>query len=510
MSNSIIFKNSIILYVRLIVTSLFGIIASRILLNALGVQDFGLYAVVGGVVLMMNLLNTVLISTSFRFIAFELGKDASGDANKIFNISLALHLLMACVLLILAETGGIFYIKHYLKVPLGRIDDAIFVFRLSVLAALFSVVSIPFQALITAKENFLARSVIEISLALAKLAAAFFIVAIGGDRLISYAELMLVATIIGPLAFIFYSKKVYKKLTIYKFSKDWKLYKEFFKFSSWIMFGAAASVGKVQGTALIINSFFGTALNAAFGLANQLNTFLLMFAQNIGQAAIPQITKSYSGGHLDRSKNLAAGISKFSFFLMLIPAIPILLKTEFVLTIWLKELPEYLVIFCKLMVINALVDCSIAGVPAAIHATGRIKYFQIVLSSNTLLALPLSYLFFKFRFPAQTIIVVFIGISIINNVVAQFFLKYTIGFELIDYFKKVYVGIFIVVISLVPLYFLSNYFPNHLSSLLIFSFFSTIWIIISVLLFGLTREEKSLLKGIYIKVGGKIKKIHYI
>lgn len=510
MSNKIIFKNSIILYIRLIVTSLFGIITSRILLNALGVQDFGLYAVVGGVVLMMNLLNTVLISTSFRFIAFELGKEESGDANKIFNISLALHLLMACVLLILAETGGIFYIKHYLKAPTGRIDDAILVFRLSVIAALFSVISIPFQALITAKENFLARSVIEIILALAKLGAAFFLLAIHGDRLVSYAELMLIATIIAPLAFIFYSKRVYKKLTIFKFSKDWKLYKEFFKFSSWIMFGAAASLGKVQGTALIINSFFGTALNAAFGLANQLNTFLLMFAQNIGQAAIPQITKSYSGGDSDRSKNLAAGISKFSFFLMLIPAIPILLKTQFVLTIWLKELPDYLVVFCKLMIINALIDCSIAGVPAAIHATGRIKYFQIILSCNTLLALPLSYLFFKFNFPAQTIIVVFIGVSIINNVIAQFFLKFTIGFELIDYFKKVYMGIFTVVISLLPLYFLSDYFQNNLSSLFVFSFFSTVWVVISVLLFGLTKQEKGLLKGIYIKASSKIKKIHYV
>jgi len=509
MSNSIILKNSIILYIRLIVTSTVGILISRILLNSLGVEDFGLYAVVGGVVLMMNLLNTVFISTSFRFMAFELGKENSGKANEIFNISLTLHIAMACLLLILAETGGVFYIHHYLKVQSGRIDEALFVFRLSVVAALFSVISIPYQALITAKENFFARSVIEILMVFAKLTAALFIISFKGDRLIFYAELMLVASAIAPLAFIVYSKKAYKYLTVLKFSKDWKTYKDFFKFSSWIMFGAAASVGKVQGTALVINSFFGTALNAAFGLANQLNTFLIIFAQNVGQAAIPQITKSYSGGNVDRSKTLTAAISKFSFFLMLIPAVPILFNTEFILTIWLKDLPQYVVIFCKLMIINALIECSSAGLPAAIHATGRIKYFQIILSCNTLLALPISYLLFKYKFPPQTIIFVFIAVSIINNIIAQFFLKFIVGFKIIDYFKKVYLGIIAVIVSLLPIYFLSGYFQSNMRSLITFSSISTLWILVSVFFVGLTKEEKIGLKEIFIRLIGKIK-IKYV
>lgn len=506
MHYSTILKNSVILYIKLIITSLFGIISSRILLNSLGVDDFGLYAVVGGIVLMMNFLNTVLITTSFRFIAFELGKGELGDANKIFNISFLLHCVLAVLLLILAETAGIFYIKNYLKVGSGRIDDAIFVFRLSVMAVLFAVVSIPFQGLMTAKENFFGRSLIEILTAIAKFVAALLLLSYGGDRLIFYAKLMLIASSIGPIVFILYSKISYKSITIFKISKDWKIYKEFFKFSSWIMFGAGASIGKVQGTALIINSFFGTALNATFGLANQLNTFILMFAQNIGQAGIPQITKSYSAGDIERTKSLTAVISKFSFFLMLIPSIPILFNTELLLTLWLKHLPTYMSIFCQLMIINALIESCSAGLPAAIQATGKIKYFQIILSSNMLLALPISYVFYKYNCPAQTIIIIFIVVSVLNTIIAQFFLKFIIDFNLIDYFKRVYLGIFSVIILICPLYFLSDLLGAKISSFIIFSIISTVWIISSVFLVGLTKEEQGFVKEIILKIKLKFKK----
>ena len=496
MSNSVILKNSIILYIRLVVTSILGIITARILLDSLGVEDFGLYAVVGGVVLMMNLLNTVLISASFRFIAFELGKNTEGDVNKIFNISLVLHLCLALLLLLVAETGGIYYIKHFLKVADGRLIDAVFVFRLSVYAAIFSIISIPFQGLITAKENFIIRACIEILTAIAKLIAAKLLMSFGGDRLLFFAALMLIASALGPSIFIIYCKIKYKVIIYFKFSEDWKVYKEFFSFSSWIMFGAGASIGKVQGTALIINSFFGTALNASFGLANQLNSFILMFAQNVGQAAVPQITKSYSAGDIERTKTLTATISKFSFFLMLLPAVPILLKTEFILELWLKKIPDYMIIFSQLMVINALIDSSISGLPSAIQASGKIKYFQIILSSTLLLALPISYLLYKFNYPPQTILFVFITVGLINNISAQFFLKATIGFEISDYFKRVYLGIIKVIILLFPLYFFANNFNNNLAGFLFFTICSTTWIFISIFIVGLTILEKKYLQTI--------------
>lgn len=504
MSNSLILKNSIILYIRLIITSIVGIITTRILLNSLGVQDFGLYAIVGGIVLMMNFLNTALISTSFRFIAFELGKNENGNPNKIFNISLFLHLALGVILILLAETFGKYYIYNYLIVASNRIDVAIFVFRLSVMASVFAIISIPFQGLITAKESFLARSSIEILMSFAKLVAVILIINFAGDKLIFYAKLMLIASILGPLAFIIFSKIKYKEITVIKFYKDKKTYNEFIKFSTWIMIGAGASIGKIQGAAVLINMFFGTVLNATFGLANQLNTFILMFAQNIGQATIPQITKSFSSGDLERTKTLTASISKFSFFLMLIPSVPLLFNTEYVLILWLKELPPHIIIICQLMIVNALIDSSVAGLPAAIQATGKIKYYQIILSSIMLMALPITYLLYKNNFPVQTIVIVFISISIINNILSQYFLKNTLGFEIKDYFKKVYLGIFSVLVLISPIYFLNNFLDKNFVSFFLFSMISTIWIVLLIYSVGLNNSEKIQVKKVVQKLKLKI------
>lgn len=504
MSNTLIFKNSIILYLRLVLTSILGIITARLLLQSLGVNDFGLYTVVSGIVLIMNILNTSLISTSFRFIAFELGKENEGNPNKILNISIALHVFMALLLLILAETLGRYYIYNYLNVSEGRLEDSFFVFRLSVISAIFSIVSIPFQGLITAKENFLIRSVIEILTAIVKLIAVLILFKYVGDKLLLFAKLMLIVSLIGPLSYYLFSKIKYGELIKYNFSKDIKTYKEFISFSTWIMFGAGASIGKIQGTAMLINSFFGTVLNASFGLANQLNTFILMFAQNIGQATIPQITKSYSSGNIERTKKLTASISKITFFLMLFPSVPLLFNTEYVLTLWLGGLPDYILIFTKLMIVNALIDSTVAGLPAAIQATGKIKYYQILLSCNMLLVLPISYFFYKYNYPAQTILFVFIGMSIFNNFLAQLFLKNILGFKLLDYFKKVYLGIVLVILLISPLYFLSSFFNKNIISFLLFCFMSTIWIIVAIYAVGLLKEEKKEIISIVLKLRKKL------
>jgi O-antigen/teichoic acid export membrane protein len=503
MSNSTIVKNSLILYVRLVVTSLLGIITSRLLLNALGVNDFGLYAVVGGVVLMMNFLNTVLISTSFRFIAFALGKQDNKSVNEIFNISLILHCILAIALLVIAETLGVFYINNYLNVEPERLTDALVVFRLSTFAALFSVVSIPFQGLLTAKENFLVRSGIEISIASAKFVAVLLLLNYSGDKLLYYAQCMLVASALGPLLFVVYTKLKYRVLTVFKFSKNWTIYKEFFSFSTWIMFGAAASIGKVQGTALIINAFFGTVLNASFGLANQLNTFVMMFSSNVGAAIIPQITKSYSAGEFERTKDLTVMSSKISFFLMLFIAVPFLLFTEVLLELWLYNIPEYVIIFSQLMIINALVDSCSSGIPAAIQASGKIKYYQIFSSSNLLVSLPIAYLFFSKGYPPTTIILIFIGASIINSLLGQVFLKRALNFDILDYFNRVYKRVFYVLLLISPLYLLSEFFDKDLWSLGTFIILSSITIIFAVYFVGLSLSERDYVKSGLIKFKSK-------
>ena len=253
--NILILKNSAILYFRLVFTSIIGLIASRFVIQGLGASDFGLYSVVGGIVVMLAFLNTVMVSTTYRFITFEMGKGGVAGVNEVFNISLVIHLSLAIFVLILAETAGVFYVKNYLNIEPGKTADALFVMRFSALATFFSVASIPFQGLVTAHEKFAVRATIEIIRSLLAFFAAI-IIFYSDDKLRLYAILIAVANGTPSLLFFAYCKKRYKDITKWKFQKDRSKYREMLGFSGWIMIGAAASVGKIQGAALIINAFF--------------------------------------------------------------------------------------------------------------------------------------------------------------------------------------------------------------------------------------------------------------
>lgn len=500
MHNNIkILKNSAILYVRLITTSVIGLFTSRFVIQSLGASDFGLYSVVGSIVVMMAFLNTVMISTTYRYIAFEMGKGRNGDVKKVFNISLVIHVCLAFVVVIFAATFGELYIHKYLNVHTDKISDALFVFRFSILATFFSIISIPYQGLITAQEKFSVQATIEILRSILALGVAVIIIYYLGNRLRLYAALTAIVMLVPPLLFFLYSKIKYTEIVQWNFQRDRSKYKEMIGYSGWIMIGAGASVGKVQGSALIINSFFGTILNASFGIANQVNSIILMFSHNLSNAAIPQITKSFSSGNTDRTISLVSYISKYSFFLMLLPALPILLETNYLLTLWLGEVPKYTSIFCQFMILNALIDCLGAGIPAAVQATGKIKYFQIILSTTSLLSLPAAYILFKFGFPPYAIIVTYIITALINVVVRQVLLKKLINFNVKTFLKISYLKILYVTALVVPLFLIRNLFHEGLSRFTFLSSFSVIWFLIAVYLVGLGKKERKLISTIFKK-----------
>lgn len=504
--NTKIIKNSGILYLKLIVTSIIGLFTSRLVLESLGVSDFGLYNVVGGIVVMMNILNIALISTTYRYIAFEIGGGKLSSTNKVFNISVVLHIVLALVVVMLAETFGVYYIYNKLNVPIERIDDAMFVFHFSVLAIVFSIFSIPFQALIIAQENFSISAVIEIMSALFKLGIAIILIYYIGNRLRIYAALMAVAMAMPPILYSIYCNKKYKSIVLWNFQRDKSKYKEMLGFSGWILLGAGASIGQIQGAALIINLFFGTILNASFGLASSINSIVLVFARNLGQAAIPQITKSYSSGNTDRTMQLVCYISKYSFFLMLLPALPILLETEFILKLWLKKTPEYTSLFCQLMILNALVDCLGSGLPSIVQATGKIKYFQIIGSGISLLSLPIAYLLFMCGYPSYSILIVYIVTAFINVFVSQILLKKLINFDVVAFMKISYVKIVYVVIMVAPLFLIRNLYPDNIARFIFLSLFSVIWFFIVVYLVGIDKKEKELIGSAINSIYFKYKK----
>jgi O-antigen/teichoic acid export membrane protein len=261
-------------------------------------------------------------------------------------------------------------------------------------------------------------------------------------------------------------------------------------YSGWIMIGAAASVGKNTGTPIIVNYFFGTLLNAAYSIANQLNRFLLLFTQGLTEAAIPQITKSFSGGDNKRVLNLAAYISKYSFFLLFLPALPILLETKFLIHLWIGEIPNYTILFCKLMIINALVESLKSGIPAVVQASGKIKWFQIFNSTLLLLGLPITFLLFKFDYPPHYSITVYIIISVINILINIILLKKIINFDVKFLIKTSYFRACVVILSVLPLFFIVSIFDEGLMRFIITVILSIAYYLIVVYFIGLENKER--------------------
>jgi len=502
--NERIAKNSLILYFRLIITSIIGLIATRIVVRNLGVSDYGLYSVIGSIVIMMNFINTVMVSTTYRYIAYELGREEGRYVNKVFNISLSIHIAIIFIVIILAETIGVWYINNHLNVDPNKISDAFFVFHFSVLATVINIFSIPFQGLITAMEKFSVRASIEILRSFIKLGFVIMLAFYIGNKLRFYAVLMAILTFIASSLFVIYCKKKYTRLSKWHPHWDWKKNKEMFAFSGWTMIGAAAHVGKNTGSPLIINYFFGTILNAAFGIANQLNRFLMMFSKSLGQAAIPQIIKSYSGGNQKRTLNLMAYISKYSFFLLFLPSLPILLETKFLIKLWIGEIPDYTVIFCKLMIINALIESLTSGIPAAVQATGKIKWFQIINSTILLMGLPITYLFFKMGFLPYTIQIVYICLTVTYICINIILLKKIINFNVLYLIKTSYLRASLVFLFTLPLFFLNNLFQESIIKFSLTVVLSVCYYLIVIYLVGLETKEKQLVNSGIVKFKKKL------
>lgn len=492
-SNARIIKNSGILYIKLIVTSVMSLFTSRLVFQSLGASDFGLYGVVGGIVVIINIFNTMMISTTYRYIAFEMGKNDFGELNKIFNISLVLHACLAFTVVSLAETFGKYYILHYLNVPTDRIHDAIFIFDISVLATFFSILSVPFQGLIVAQEKFSIQAAIEIISCVLRLCVAIAIFYYIGNKLQLYSIFVAIVTVFPSVIYVLYCRKKYAFIISWSFQRDKLKYKEMISYSSWLFLGTCAYIGRIQGSAVIINLFFGTVLNASFAIANQLNSLVLMFAQNLSQATIPQITKSYSSGNSERMTQLACYISKYSFFLMLLPALPILLETNFLLSLWMGKVPDETSLFCQLMIVNALLDSMVAGLPAVIQATGKIKYFQIILSTISLLSLPLTYIFFKNNYPPYTILMVYLVTAFINIFIWQVLLKIVINFDIMFLIKKSYLRIIYVGVLVSPLFYIKNLYPDDIIRFVFLSMLAVFWLIIVVYFIGMEMKERKLI-----------------
>lgn len=496
-NNKRIAINTLILYSKLIITIVISFIISRLVLQALGASDYGLYNVVGGIVALLNTLATSMVATSYRYMAVELGKGNDGNPNRIYNTVFVIHSVLAILLILIGETIGVYYIQNFLNVDSSRIDDALFILHLSLLTTAFAVITVPMNGLIIARENFIFISIVEIVSALLKLVLIIALMYLPGDRLRLYAVFLAFVQLISPIAYQIYCRKSDKDVVKWNLNKCKRDYSGVLKFASWMLIGALACMARVQGAAMIINFYFGTIINAAFGLASQVDAAATQFTNTLRQAAVPQIMKSQASGDEERSINLVYIISKYSFMCILILAIPLMTCISGTLKLWLGVPPEYTDIFIVLMLINGMIANLGAGFDATIQATGKVKKNQIGYSLINLSLLPIIYVLYKLGFAPYINALVMIGLTIITLVFQCWIMVGLSSFSINKYLKKTILpSIFTFILAWVPLHFFSKFFNESWLLTLVNLFIAACWTIFSIYIVGTNANEKKIIHNI--------------
>lgn len=400
------------LYFRMLLTMLVSLYTSRIVLEALGVEDFGIYNVVGGVVSMLSFINGAMGGACSRFLSFEIGTGGTDKLKKTFSSLLTVNLLIALAIFILLETVGLWMLNNKLIIPESRMVAANWVFQLSVLASVIAIAQIPFTASVIAHEKMNIYAYLGIYDVIVKLAIAYLITVIQYDKLIMLGSFGVVNSIVVFIAYNIFCKRNFSEIN-YKPYYEKAFVKQVIDYTGWSFIGSFTFVMKTQGINILLNIFFGPTVNAARGIAYQVNTAVNGFTQNFTLAINPQVIKSYASKNYTEMFILVVRGSKLSFYLLFILGLPILLETEYILGIWLKEVPRHTVIFTQLVLINSIIESFTYVLGTTIQATGEIKWYQVLVGGFLLLNLPLSYLTLKLGCPPETVFVISIVLAFI-------------------------------------------------------------------------------------------------
>ena len=442
-NNKRIAKNTLLLYVRMLFMMAVNLYTSRVVLNALGVEDFGIYNVVGGVVAMFSVISGSLSAAISRFITYELGKGNNDRLNKIFSASVTIQLLLSLIIVILVESIGVWFLNVKMSIPTDRMLAANWVLQFSIATFVINLVSVPYNAAIIAHERMSAFAYISILEALGKLAIAYLIVVSPMDRLIFYALLMCSVAVIVRAVYGYYCKRHFAECT-YHFHWDREILKKMFGFAGWNFIGASSAVLRDQGGNIIINLFAGPAVNAARGIAGQVNNAVTGFVSNFMTALNPQITKSYASGDREYMMILIYQGARLSFYMLLLLSLPILANTHYILSLWLKTVPEHSVLFVQLTLIFAMSESISNPLVTAMLATGNIRNYQIVIGGLQMMNLPVSYVLLRMGYIPETVLIVAICISQCCLAARLYMLRGMIGLSSKTYLKKVYLNIVVV------------------------------------------------------------------
>lgn len=497
--NKRIAKNTVIVYLRLFIVTIIGLITSRFVLQALGISDYGLYGIVGGIISLFAFISGSLSTTTIRFLNVEMGKEM-GDPNKIFNICNVVHIVFALLLLILAETLGVFYINNYLNVSDGKHADAMFVFQVSTIVSCIGIINVPYLSTFVAKERFSQIAIVDIINSIVKLVSVLCLFIIDGNTLRIYAILMSLTTLLSFIVYHYLSHKQWPDLVIWRFVKEKSEYKKVVIFNNYNILATVSSLARTQGSNILINIFFGTVVNGAYGVARTIQAFVESFMANFDSAAAPKINQSVGGEKHSSAVNIVYSISRYCILMMCLVFFPLFAEMETLLFLWLGNVPEYTVQFSKTLLVVVLIASTGGGIIQYINASGKIKWFKIQSCFWSLIVLPIGYIIFKLGLPPWWIFILFIFSDIFNRVCQLILLKILVGFNSFEFIKlSWYKPLKVILIMLVYLYVYSlipmTKFITHIVGLLLTLIITSIviWFI------GLYSEERKKLVKLIIK-----------
>lgn len=484
-----------------------GLYTSRLILEALGIVDYGIYGLVGGIVSMFAFLNAAMSSGTQRYLSFDIGKKDWDRLQKTFNATLNIHVLIAVVIFILAETIGLWFVNTQLEIPEERMYAANWVYQFSIFAFILNVIQVPYNALLFAREHMSVYAYVSIFETVLKLLIVLYLVKADTDKLILYSILTFGVAFVITLTYRLYCKRKFKE-SRYRFYWNKAYYKELMSYSGWNLFGNIAAVAKSQGSNILLNIFFGPVLNAAYGITMMVQGIIGSFVSNFQIAVNPQIVKNYAAGEKQASLNLMYKSSKFSFFVMLILVVPLLVNLEYVMSLWLKEVPPYAIEFIQLALIYSLIETLSNPLMIGIQATGKIKTYQVVVGALVFMNFPLIWLLFKYINLPISLYWSYLLISIISLFFRLYYVKHLMKVEIKHFFSKVLLRVIIVSLSVLALYFLIGVYFVEKENFILFLLktiivVATVFLIISII--GLTQgERKFIMHTVQSKIKSKI------
>lgn len=493
-SNKRIAKNSIFLSIRMVIVLLISLYTTRVVLQVLGVVDYGVYNVVCGFVLMFSFLNTSMSNGIQRFFNFEYGKNGESGANKVYSTSIYIQTLLAVIIVVIVEIIGIWYLHNKMVIPEDRLVAAEWIFQFAVIMFVIGIMQAPFMAAVIAHERLDFYAVVSVLETILKLGVVFLLTSIKADKLITYGVLTTAVSFFVAASYYIYCKINFKEIKFHR-GLDMNMFKQMLGFSGWNLFGSFSNMMRDQGINLILNFFFGPVVNAARGVAMQVNSGVTGLVTSILTPVRPQVIQSYAKGEMDRVLNLTYTISKFSILFLLIFSLPLCMELDFVLKIWLGDnIPQHTQAFIIIILLTSAVLIPMGSQATLVHASGNMRSYQVIGSIVKILSVPIAFIMMKMGYDPEWALIMVLLFDAIGLVVGMIIIRGIMPFSVLEYSKKVFLPIIpIAAISFGAALLMHILISNEVIRFFLVIMTSTIVMVLSIYFIGMTKTEKQLM-----------------